>query len=55
MCKYKGNRERDFASVYFNSAAETVIDFEDSLDKSFQEIFNRLDNSKSKVFGWVID
>ena len=55
MCKYKGNTEIEFTSVYFNSTAQTVIGFEDSLDKSFQEIFNRLDNSKSEVSGWVID
>ena len=37
--KYKGNAERKFASVYFNSATKTLINYEDNIDKSFQEIF----------------
>ena len=34
--KYKGNVDIEFAPVYFNSAANTVINSEYDLDKSFQ-------------------
>ena len=39
LCKYKINREKEFATVYFNSATKTVINSDIyMLDKSFQEI-----------------
>ena len=41
--KYKENAERESAPVYFNSSAKTVIGPADSLDRSFQEVFNRID------------
>ena len=52
---YKGNPEREFAPVYFNSTTMTVIGFEDSLDRSFQQIFNMIDNWISQGPGWVIE
>ena len=36
--KHKGKGDIEFASVYFNSIAKTVINFKYDLDKSFQEI-----------------
>ena len=44
----------EFAPVYFNSTTKTVIGPEDGLDKSFQKIFNRIDNWISEGSGWVI-
>ena len=44
LCTYKGNGDKEFAFVYFNSATETVINSEYNLDKSFQEILYRIDN-----------
>ena len=36
LCKYKINGDKEYASVYFNSATKTVINSdEDMLDKSF--------------------
>ena len=29
--KHKGNKERKFASVYFNSATKTVMNYKDNL------------------------
>ena len=37
-------RERELAHAYFNSTTKTKIGLRDSLDRSFQEIFNRIDN-----------
>ena len=44
LCKYKGNGDKEFAPVYFNSATTAVINFEYNLDRSFQEILFRTDN-----------
>ena len=33
---YRGNEDKEFALVFFNSATKTVINFEYNLDKSFQ-------------------
>ena len=38
------NEGIEHSSVYFNSTTKTVINSEFSLDKSFQEILNRIDN-----------
>ena len=52
LSKFKENTEREFAPVYYNSATKTVIGFQGSLDKSFQEIFNSTDNWISEgLFG----
>ena len=55
LIKYKENTEIEFAPVYFNSTAKTLINPKDSLERSFQEIFNRIDNCISKGSTWVID
>ena len=55
LSKYKENVEREFAPVYFNSTANKVIGTEDSLDKSFQEVFNMIDNWISEGSGWIIE
>ena len=47
--------ERKFALVYFDSTTKTVIGPKDSLDKSFQEIFNRIDKWISEGPGSVIE
>ena len=46
--KCKGNGDKEFAPVYFNSATNTVVNSEYILDKSFQEIFYRIDNWNNK-------
>ena len=39
LCKYRINRDKEFAPLYFNSATKTVINSDEySLDKSYQEI-----------------
>ena len=55
LSKYKENGDREFASVYFNSATKTVINSEYNLDKSFQEILYRTDNWINEGSGWVIE
>ena len=44
--KEKINGDNEYADVYFNSITKTVInlDFEYSIDKSFEEILYRIDN-----------
>ena len=51
LSKYKENTDRESAPVYFNSTTKTVI----GLDKSFQEVFNRIDNWISEGSGWIIE
>ena len=51
LSKYKEYRDREFAPVYFNSTTKTVICPEDSLDRSFQDVFNRIDNWISEGSG----
>ena len=43
LSKYKENTGREFA-IYFNSTTMTVIGPKCGLNKSFQEVFNRIDN-----------
>ena len=40
----KKSTDRGLTPVYFNSTTKTVIDPKYSLDKSFQEFFNWIDN-----------
>ena len=54
LSKYKENAERKFASVCISSTTKTAIGFEDSLEKSFQEIFIRIYNCICEESGWVI-
>ena len=44
MSKKLKNAKIEFAPVYFNSTAKTVINHKFNLDKSFQEILYRIDN-----------
>ena len=55
LSKYRGNGDKDFTSVYFNSASKTVINFEYNLDKCFQEILYRIGIWINEVSGWVIE
>ena len=42
--KDKQNWDIEFAPVYFNSTTKTVINFKYDLDKSFQEVLNKIEN-----------
>ena len=53
--KYKGNGDKEFAPVYFNSATKTVINSEYMLDKLFQQILYRISNWINEGFGWIIE
>ena len=55
--KEKINGDTEYASVYFNSITKTVIklDFEYSIDKSFEEILYRIDNWINEGSGWVVE
>ena len=44
LSKRKINGSIEYSPVYFNSTTKTVINSEFNLDKSFQEIFYRIDN-----------
>ena len=55
LSKYRGKGDKEFASIYFNSAATTVINSEYNLDKSFQEILYRINNWINERSGWVIE
>ena len=56
LCKYRINRERDFALVYFNSTTKTVINSDKpDLDRSFQEILYEIDNWINEGSGWIIE
>ena len=54
--KDKLNNDSEYASVYFNSCIKTVInhDFEDSIDRCFEEMLFRIDNWISGGSGWVV-
>ena len=45
---------QEFAPVYFSSTVKTGIRPEDSINKSFQEVFNRIDNWISEGSGRII-
>ena len=53
--KYKENRHRESAPVYFNSDTKTAINSKYYLDKSFQEVFNRSYNLINQGCGWIIE
>ena len=55
LSKYKENAVREFAPVCFSFTTKTLVDFEDSHDRSFQEVFNRIDNWISEGSGWVVE
>ena len=52
--KHKMNGDTKYSPVYFNSANKRVINLENCLDKSFQEILYRIDNWINKGSGWMI-
>ena len=53
IVKNDGNIE--YSPVYFNSTTKTVINSEFNLDKSFQEILNRIDNFINEGSGWIVE
>ena len=55
LSKYKENTNRECTPFYFNSTAKTVIGPEYSLEKSFQEVFNRIDSWISEGSGRIIE
>ena len=56
LCKYKGNGDKEFALIYFNSATKKVINSDKyGLDRSFQEISYRIDNWINEGSGWIIE
>ena len=55
LSKYKENTDREFTTVYFNSTTKTVINSKYDLDKSFEEMFDRIDIWISEVSGWIIE
>ena len=56
LSKHKINRDIEYAPVYFNSATKRVIISDKyMLDKSFQEVFYRIDNWINEGSGWIIE
>ena len=53
--KHKENGDIGLTPVFFDSTGKTVIKSEYDLDKSFQEILYRIDNSINEASGWVIE
>ena len=54
ISKYKKNRDVEFNSVCFNSAAKIVIGPDDYLDKSFKDVFSRIDSRMGQGSGWIL-
>ena len=54
LSKYKEYRDI-ITTVCFNSTTKTVIDSKYHLDKSFDEVLNRLDNCIGEGSGWIIE
>ena len=57
LSKEKINGDAEYTSVYLNSITKTIInlDFEYSIDKSFEEILYRIDNWINEGSGWVVE
>ena len=55
LSKVKNDESIEYSAVYFHSTIKTVINSESSLDKSFQEIFYRIDNWINEGSGWIIE
>ena len=54
--KKKKNGDKEFTTVYFNSAAKTVIDLNNYvLNTSFKQVLYRLDNRINKGSAWTIE
>ena len=52
--KFKSTRT-EFATVYFNSTTETVINHKFCVDKSFQDILYRSDNWINEGSAWIVN
>ena len=52
--KPKMDGDIEYSPVYFNSVTKTVINSEYMLDKSFKEVFYRIENWINKGSGWII-
>ena len=57
LSKEKTNGNIEHSTVYFNSITKTIInlDFEYSIDESFEEILPRVSNWINEGSGWIID
>ena len=55
LYKHKVDGDAEYSPVYFNSATKTLINFQYSIDKSFQEISYRIDNWINKGSGGIIE
>ena len=56
LSKQNENGDKEFITVYFNSTAKTVINLNKyGIDKSFQEVFYRLDNWSNEESAWTIE
>ena len=55
LSKAKINGSIEYSPVYFNSTTKTVINSQFNLDKSFQEILDRIDNWINEGSGWIVD
>ena len=55
LSKVKNDKSIEYLPIFFNSTTKTVINFESSLDKSFQEIFYRINKWINEGFGWIIE
>ena len=53
--KYKLNGEIEFAPVYFNSVAKTVINHRFKLENSFQEIWYMINVWINEGSGWNVE
>ena len=54
LSNYKENRGIEFAPTCFNSTTKTVIGHKYGLEKSFQEVFNRIGSWVTEVSIWSI-
>ena len=53
--KYKPNGDIEFARVYFNSEAKTVINHKFRLENSFQKYLYLIDVWINKGSGWIVE
>ena len=53
--KYKSNGDIEFARVYFNSEAKTVINHKFRLENSFQKYLYLIDVWINKGSGWIVE
>ena len=53
--KYKPNGDIEFARVYFNSEAKTVINYKFRLENSFQKYLYLIDVWINKGSGWIVE